>query len=703
MVMSYKERKGEVLASYNMLEALISELHSYAQASGKKVGLSDSTEQVKELLSNIRIKAKKVKADQFSIIVAGEAKSGKSTFINAYLGLELLPMDVNQCTSAIVEIKYGKECLLRATYADGRIKEISGEETIRDFLKNNAALNDEYRSIPVPTINYEIIVKSGLRSRDKGHDIVIHEDEVNDMLNALEVKNANIHNLQDYNDRIKKYINEKKASWKDIVTKIEVMFPFSDDLKGIEIIDSPGVCAYGGVAEVTNKYIKNANAIIFLKPVTGQSLESTSFNQFMKNASVERNKNALFLVFTHIATKNDADMRRLEEEAYKQFEKKLNTKNILFVDSKAELYAKKFAGIKNIKSELSRLNSEETLDDFVVKAYVDTQGILGNDNGDIKDFIKKLEERSRFSQVYCSLETFGRKAHYLLLCDLLKSIYDLYNKLWNNLNYNIETLRTKAEDPSKLAKKIADTKAELDIINKKMVGGVDDVVKQFNGDEGLIRTKANEAVNDFLELVGKIVPDADDAFDQLEKLSLKKIDDFKILQEELQKQVIEDFDKNLVELSDKSAIPFELLKPDFTEETFEKIKDATKEHAEEAQDFEEGLTFKKVHTRYYYSRNKHFKIINEDIQKRLEALKNNLVDYLGNFVENIRTKYIKELSKNADTKKKELNAIYEAKATAEQIKKIIEDMEAQNEKISSVKADIEKLKGGIDEYVQQNN
>ena len=45
-----------------------------------------------------RGKAGRVREDRFTIIVAGESKSGKSTFINAYLGIELLPMDVKQCT-----------------------------------------------------------------------------------------------------------------------------------------------------------------------------------------------------------------------------------------------------------------------------------------------------------------------------------------------------------------------------------------------------------------------------------------------------------------------------------------------------------------------------------------------------------------------------------------------------------------------------
>ena len=263
MIVDYKSRKNEVLASYETVEKLIADLREYAA----KIELPDPAEHLGTLLSDIRSKAEKVKADRFNIMIAGESKSGKSTFINAYLGVELLPMDVKQCTSAIVEIKYGAAFSVKATYADGRQREITGDDEARDFLKANAALDDQYRDIPVPTINSEILVKSGLRARNKGATISISNAEVEAMLKSPEVQAANIYNLPDYNKRIKAYINARKDSWKDIVTKIEIVFPFSEDLRGIEIIDSPGVCARGGVAEITSKYIENADAIIFLKPV----------------------------------------------------------------------------------------------------------------------------------------------------------------------------------------------------------------------------------------------------------------------------------------------------------------------------------------------------------------------------------------------------------------------------------------------------
>lgn len=696
MISDYQSRKKEVLASYETVESLIAELQKY----DKEINLPDTTKGVETLLSSIRNKANKVKEDRFNIMIAGEAKSGKSTFINAYLGVDLLPMDVKQCTSAIVEIKYGDKFAISATYADGRKTNVSGAAEAREFLKENAALNDDYRDIPVPTINSEILVKSGLRARAKGKKIYIPKSEIEDMLKAPEVQAANIHNLPDYNERIKAYIEAKKNSWQDIVTKIEVMFPFGEELRGIEIIDSPGVCARGGVADITAKYIENADAIIFLKPVSGQALESTQFNQFMNNVSVERNKNALFLVLTRATNVTGADLRRLEEEAHKQFSN-LDEKNILIVDSKAELYAKSLANVEDIEDELRRLNKKGTLDAFVTQAYAESGGLFGS--GDTEDFIEKLKEKSRFQQVYDALDLFGRKAHYILLANLLDLINRLYEKLYSDTNARIDMFKQKEEDPDELAKKIADIKQELDAIQFKMNRGVDKVVRRFRGDEGIIKTAAAAGVDDFLKGVGEIYIDSEDAFEQLEWLSMEKIDQFKELQENIQYQVVAEFDKELIALSDKSLIPYGSLKPDFTEETFQQIKNSTENKAVETEEYETGVTFKDTHTRSVYSRENHFKLIKDNILGRINKLESDLISNLEDFVENIRTMYIEALADNAKDKKKEMDAIMEKKASAGQIKDIIKKFTVKAGKIDTARAEVNKIKGGISNYVQRKN
>lgn len=194
-----------------------------------------------------------------------------------------------------------------------------------------------------------------------------------------------------------------------------------------------------------------------------------------------------------------------------------------------------------------------------------------------------------------------------------------------------------------------------------------------------------------------------DAFNQLERLSLKKIDQFKELTKKVQRQVVAEFDEALVALSDKSSIPFKSLKPDFTEATFKQIKESTKSKAFETRSYEDGITFKETHTYSEYVQNKHFNIIKNNILHRLDELKNDLIDNLEDFVENIRTRYIEELATNARGKKNELDAIMEAKATAEQIRDIVQELTVKADKINVARAETNKIKGGISKYVQHNN
>ena len=468
-------------------------------------------------------------------------------------------------------------------------------------------------------------------------------------------------------------------------------------MRGIEIIDSPGVCARGGVADITSKYIENADAVIFLKPISGQALESTQFNQFMKNTSVARNKNALFLVLTRTTNVTKEDLRRLEDEAYQQFNN-INRENILFVDSKAELYVKKFADIDDVNAEIRQLNKADSLDDFVKSAYFDADDDFGN--FDKNNFIKTLSEKSRFEQVYNALETFGRKAHYLLLASLLDSISHLYSVLYNDLNVQMDMYQQKAEDPIELSIKIAATKKELDAIEDKMRNGVDEVRQRFRGDDGLIRTEAEKAISDYKKQVSLINENSSDAFSKLERESIKKIDGFKTLTNELQISIITEFDKELIALSKGNMIPFTSLRPNFTPATFDEIKKTTESKATERESYEEGVTFKETYTHSVYSREKHYNLIKTNILSRLQTIKNDLISNLLEFVKNVSDRYISELVGNAIAKKKELDIITEAKISAEQIRKIIEDLGVLVSRIATEQSVAEKIKGGIEKNVQ---
>lgn len=59
-----------------------------------------------------------------------------------------------------------------------------------------------------------------------------------------------------------------------------MFYPLEKDFQEITWIDSPGVNAEGGLGRISEEYLPGANAIIFVKSLYGQALESTSFIDF---------------------------------------------------------------------------------------------------------------------------------------------------------------------------------------------------------------------------------------------------------------------------------------------------------------------------------------------------------------------------------------------------------------------------------------
>jgi GTPase SAR1 family protein len=56
----------------------------------------------------------------FRLIVLGDMKRGKSTFLNALIGENLLPSDVNPCTALLTILRYGKEKRVTVYFNDGK-------------------------------------------------------------------------------------------------------------------------------------------------------------------------------------------------------------------------------------------------------------------------------------------------------------------------------------------------------------------------------------------------------------------------------------------------------------------------------------------------------------------------------------------------------------------------------------------------------
>ena len=679
---SFKEIKEDVLSLYDEM-----------LATAKRCEFSEEDTTLKGLAAQ----AEKIKDDRFCLLIAGEAKSGKSTFINAYLGTEILPMDVRQCTSAVVEIAYGKEFRLQATYADGRVDSVTGEDKIYEFLKKNAALDDEYRDIPVPTINNEIIIKY--------KDQKILESVIVDLLEG--VKRENIHRLpeEQYNQKIRNYIKEKQPHWREVVVKIDIFYPFEDkSMKGIRIIDSPGVNAAGKVGDATARYIESADAIMFLRPITGVAIEANSFKEFLESKSVDRNKNAMFLVLTRTATESEDTIARAYEEFVNMFGTlKTDTRHgivkeqIIPVDSKAELYFNRFKDMPTpeIRDYIKQLREAKKAESFLSLAWADACG-------DKEQLLEELKRYSRFDVIDQALNKFGRKAQYIALSEFLGRILKMYGKMIISLRDKIDNYSLKAEDPHKLAVKISETQAELTDIENRLNQRVDEITLKYagSGNKGIIQQEAERVMTKFREEIKKLDAESSGSIDSLEKISFRKVDSFVEFQERLQKNVVAECNEALrVALSDKNTIEFTTLEPDFTHEIVDKIKEDVKKESKESYTYTTGTTFKKSHTGSRFSQKKYYKLFSDSISERLESIKNQAVRDLRSFVSHTVTAYTKELARNADMKRDELKKIRDDKKTADELQELITTLKAELALIEPAQKKVEELKGGIDGIV----
>jgi tetratricopeptide (TPR) repeat protein len=65
------------------------------------------------------------------VTVMGEFSSGKSTFVNAFLGAEVAPVGITPTTATINVLKYGRERAGRIVYRDDRVHELPWEDVPR--------------------------------------------------------------------------------------------------------------------------------------------------------------------------------------------------------------------------------------------------------------------------------------------------------------------------------------------------------------------------------------------------------------------------------------------------------------------------------------------------------------------------------------------------------------------------------------------
>lgn len=183
-------------------------------------------------ITDIRSASENLNHGVFRLLVLGDMKRGKSTFLNALIGENLLPSDVNPCTALLTILRYGPEKRVRVHFNDGK----PPEET--DFKR----FKREYTIDP-------------------------------EEAKALEQK--------------------KQLAFPDVSHGI-VDYPLPILQKGVEIVDSPGLNDTEARNDLSLGYIHNCHAILFVLRASQPC--TLAERRYLENYIKDRGLTVFFLI-----------------------------------------------------------------------------------------------------------------------------------------------------------------------------------------------------------------------------------------------------------------------------------------------------------------------------------------------------------------------------------------------------------------------
>ena len=208
-------------------------------------------------IEDIKKTSKSLREGVFRLLVLGDMKRGKSTFLNALIGEKLLPSDVNPCTALLTILRYGKEKTVTVHFNDDTPPEKIDFKSFKHRYTidpTEAKQLQQQQKLAFPNVDYAVVEYP---------------------LNLLE--------------------------------------------KGIEIVDSPGLNDTEARNELSLGYINNCHAILFVMRATQPC--TLGERRYLENYIKDRGVTIFFLINAWDQVKESLidpdDSEELEEAAEK--------------------------------------------------------------------------------------------------------------------------------------------------------------------------------------------------------------------------------------------------------------------------------------------------------------------------------------------------------------------------------------------------
>lgn len=278
-----------------------------------------------ETINQIGILKKKLKNDVFRVVVVGTFKNGKSTFINAIIGKDVLPSRVVPATAVISEVKYGIDNKAILHFINPMPSEDQIHSSIPNEIKRHiqkyGKSNIPPVEIPFNKINEYVTIPIG----DNPQDLILGSP----------------------------------------YDKVELFWPLEILKNGVELIDSPGLNDAPVRTKVTMDYLGKADAVLVVLSAT--KLTSQDEIEALKEGELSKFKESTFFIVNRFDDVPDDQRDQVVKYAKLRLSGlKSEARPIYFVSALQALQARESKGNDLFrKSGFAEL--ENALSDFLVK------------------------------------------------------------------------------------------------------------------------------------------------------------------------------------------------------------------------------------------------------------------------------------------------------------------------------------------------
>lgn len=258
----------------------------------RKNGLKTDVETLEKALFHLD-------TDTFKTLIIGEFKRGKSTFINALLGEEVLPAYAIPCTAVINEVKWGEK-----------------KRAVLHFVK------------PFPEkLTFKL-----------APDVQKHVDKYR--------AQGDIPPMEIPAERVEEFVvipdpgkDQAESVFESPYEKVELFWPLELCHNSVEIIDSPGLNEHKSRTTVTANYLLQADAVVFV--MTCNALASASEMEVIENSLHRNGYEDIFFICNRFDEIRERERESVIRFAHKKLDDKTSLPNgIQFVSAADALDAK---------------------------------------------------------------------------------------------------------------------------------------------------------------------------------------------------------------------------------------------------------------------------------------------------------------------------------------------------------------------------